>query len=156
MENLAMRMATLQDKQVISRWPSYLAEFSELDYALRNNGWLDEFLERENAWVYVAEQNQVPFAFSLLAMDGKAAAEFRIALHADYLGKGLGKIVTQRTLELGFQIHGLQRIHLIVRRRNHRARWLYEALGFQPCGSCIMMVNGCEVEFLQFECSSAL
>lgn len=149
MKNLLMRRATLQDRQTIVRWPSYPAEFSELDYALRDNGWLDEFLEK--AWVYVTEQDQVVVAFSLLAMEGESEAEFRIALHADYLGKGLGKVVTQRTLEVGFHVHGLKRIHLIVRKNNHRARKLYESIGFQPCGSCMQVVNGCRVEFQQFE-----
>ena len=151
MENLVTRRAKRQDRQAIAGWPPYPDEFGELDYALRKNGWLDEFLEKENAWIYVTEQDETPIAFSLLAMEGESGAEFRIALHADHLGKGLGRIVAQRTLELGFHVHGLQRIHLVVRRNNHRARNLYESMGFRPCGSCMKEVNGCSVEFQQFE-----
>ena len=151
MEKLVMRRAIPQDRRRIAGWPPYPAEFGELDYALRRNGWLDEFLEKENAWIYVTERDGAPIAFSLLAMEGVSGAEFRIALHADHLGKGLGRIITQRTMELGFHVHGLQRIHLIVRRNNHRARRLYESMGFRPCGSCVKDVNGCSVEFQQFE-----
>ena len=85
------------------------------------------------------------------ATAAQKAAEFRIALHADYPGKGLGRIVAQRTLEPGFHFHGLQRIHLIVRKNNHRARKLYESIGFRPCGCRMKEVHGCSVEFQQFE-----
>lgn len=146
-----MCRATLQDKQAIALWPAYPEEFRELDYALRENGWLDEFMGKENAWIYVAERDQVPIALSLLAMGEESEAEFRIALHADYLGKGLGRVIARRTLELGFHVHGLRRIHLIVRKNNHRARKLYESMGFQPSGSCMKVVDGCRVEFQQFE-----
>lgn len=144
-----MRRATPQDRRAIAKWPPYPAEFRELDYALRESGWLDEFLEK--AWIYVAERDQVPIALSLLAMGEESEAEFRIALHADYLGNGLGRVIAQRTLELGFHVHGLRRIHLIVRKNNHRARNLYESMGFQPSGSCMKVVDGFRVEFQQFE-----
>jgi hypothetical protein len=84
-------------------------------------------------------------------MEEESKAEFRIALHADYLGNGLGRVVTQRTLELEIHVHGLRQIHLIVRKNNHRARQLYESIGFQSSGSCIKVVNGCSVEFQKFE-----
>lgn len=149
-----MRRATLQDKRTIARWPAYPEEFREIDYALRDNGWLDEFLGK--AWIYIAERDREPIAFSLLAMEKESEAEFRIALHADFLGKGLGRIVARRTIELGFHVHGLRRIHLIVRKNNLRARNLYESMGFQLSGSCIKVVDGCSVEFKEFEYLHAL
>ena len=77
MGNLVTHRATGQDRQAIAGWPPYPAEFGELDYALRRNGWLDEYLEKENTWICVTEQDEVPIAFSLLATEGESSAEFR-------------------------------------------------------------------------------
>lgn len=151
MNKLLLRPLTLPDKQAILQWPAYPPEFIELDYALRANGWLDEFMNRPDNWLYAVELNKNLVAFTLLATTGKNEAELRIALHPHYLGKGLGKAATLRTMDAGFSNHGLIRIHLIVRKNNTRAIKLYAGIGFKFTGSCIKQVNKLPVEFHQME-----
>ena len=151
MNAIVLRPVTADDRIAITQWPAYPAEFSELDYALRANGWVDEFQGKPDNWVYAAELDKALVAFTLLATTGKQEAEFRIALHPYYLGQGFGRRITLNTLELGFRDKGLQRIHLIVRKNNPRAIRLYTGIGFSVYGCCIQPVNGKPVEFQRME-----
>ena len=151
MNAIMLRPATAHDKIAIAQWPAYPAEFSELDYALRANGWLDEFQGKADTWIYAAELDKALVAFTLLAITGKQEAEFRIALHPHYLGRGLGRAITLNTLELGFRDKTLKRIHLIVRKDHARAIKLYADIGFCEFECCIQTVNGKSVEFHRME-----
>jgi RimJ/RimL family protein N-acetyltransferase len=136
------------DLAVIQNWPTYPPEFEDLDYALRDNGWLDEHRGKPDTRLYVAEQAGKIIAFTLLSRTSETEAEFRIALRADKIGLGLGSILTRMTLEKGFVEMQLARIHLIVRKNNPRAIGLYRNLGFTECGECAKHVNGQQVNFL--------
>ena len=93
------------------------ADYTELDYALRaEGGWAHEAWSKRNAAIYVAERSGEVIAFSLLVDTDEAAAEFRIALRADMLGKRLGGVIAKKTLLQGFEVSGLSTIHLIVRK----------------------------------------
>ena len=85
-----------------------------------------------------AEESGVAIGFTILSKDSATSrqAEFRIALNPDYLGQGFGKMLTRMALEKGFQELELQRIYLIVRKKNPRARRLYENCGFVETGEC--------------------
>jgi len=61
-------------------------------------------------------------------------AEFRIALRPDILGQGAGEKLARMTIRKGFEELGIQRIYLIVRRSNPRARKLYLHCGFKDTG----------------------
>lgn len=137
------------DPAEIHNWPSYPAEFAELDYALRHGGWLAEFQDRTDTWIYVAKQADEIIAFSLLALTGVGEAEFRIALRADKIGHGIGKIFCSMTLHEGFSTLGLSRISLIVRKNNARAILLYRDIGFSLSGARVKIANGKSVEFLE-------
>jgi RimJ/RimL family protein N-acetyltransferase/catechol 2,3-dioxygenase-like lactoylglutathione lyase family enzyme len=146
-----LRVFTAQDDITIENWPAYPPEFADLDYALRKDGWIAEFRDQPNAQVYVAERAGALIAFSILALTAKGEAEFRIALRADKAGQGLGRIITAKTLQIGFEEIGLQRIHLIVRKNNPRAIGLYQCLNFAPCGECQMIINNKPTDFLKME-----
>ena len=60
---------------------------------------------------------------------GSYEAEFRIAIHPDRTGKGLGKEVTLSTLKTGFGHLNLSKVHLIVRKNNPLALRLYQNIG---------------------------
>ena len=45
------------DISVIKSWPPYPAEFSGLDYALRDRGWLDEYDGKPGTELFVARDN---------------------------------------------------------------------------------------------------
>lgn len=142
---------TFEDMLVIHQWPAYPKEFSKLDHALRSEGWLAEFYEKPDTWIYAAKQGCEMLAFTLLAKTDSLAAEFRIALHPHKLHQGLGKIITLMTLHEGFIALDLLRIHLIVRTNNATAIHLYQSLGFQENDKCTRIVNHEPVDFIGME-----
>jgi len=148
---IELRIMEAAEVAVIQNWPPYPAEFEELDYALRSNGWLDEHRNKPYTWLYVAEQDREVIAFTLLSKTSATEAEFRIAMRADKIGQGLGSSLTSMTLKKGFAEIKLARIHLIVRKNNPRAIRLYKSLGFTECGECVLLVNGKQVNFLEME-----
>lgn len=148
-----MKLREINDKDItnIKIWPSYPEEFKDLDYALRDSGWIDEYLGRDSTRIFVAEESGVAIGFTILSKDSATSgqAEFRIALNPDYLGQGLGKELIRMTLEKGFHKLGLQRIYLIVRKSNPRARRLYESCGFMETGECIKEIQGIMVDLFE-------
>lgn len=137
-----------QDAARIARWPAYPAEFADLDYALRDRGWLSDYRHRPAARCFVAEAAGDLLGFTILAKTGATEAEFRIALRPDLIGAGLGQHLARRTLALAFDEPGLMRVHLLVRLNNPRAIRLYQRLGFVPRETRRETFNGKEAEFL--------
>jgi len=139
------------DVATIAGWPAYPPEFEDLDYSLRNQGWLAEYSQRPNTWIFAVEQSGRLIAFTILSKTRDTEAEFRIALRADVIGQGLGGIITTETLAKGFGEIGLSRIHLIVRKNNPRAIRLYRRLGFTERGECWKVINEKCVHFLEMD-----
>ena len=148
---IQMRAFATQDEIAIENWPAYTPEFADIDYALRQDGWLAEFRDQPETRIYVAEESGELIAFTILSLTAHDEAEFRFALRADKVGQGLGRIITTKTLEIGFDEIGLKRIHLIVRKNNPRALRLYQRLNFSNCGECQMLVNNKPTDFLKME-----
>jgi nicotinamidase-related amidase/RimJ/RimL family protein N-acetyltransferase len=119
----------------------------QMDYALREKGWLDECRSRSDAFVYAVEDGNDLVGFTILLKADAAEAEFRIALRADKTGMGLGKSATFQTLQIGFGYHGFSRIHLIVRKNNSRGIKLYQQIGFVDRGECCKEIQGRPVDF---------
>jgi RimJ/RimL family protein N-acetyltransferase len=152
---LEFRSIETGDAAVIHGWPPYPPEFAELNYALRDDGWLDKFRQKPATAIYVARQHGEIVAFSLLSKTAESSAEFRIALRADRLGRGLGKTVAALTLAQGFSDPGLNCIHLIVRKNNIRAQHLYRQLGFRETGRALMEINGSLIDFIEMKISKS-
>lgn len=148
---LQLKKAEEPDIATIKQWPPYPPEFDELDYALREGGWLDEFRGKPGTTYYAAKEGSDLVGFTLLSRTSEKEAEFRIALRADKLGHGLGGTITTLTLQKGFEELGLERIHLIVRKSNPRAKKLYERLGFTLAGDCVKEIHGKMVEFYSMD-----
>jgi diamine N-acetyltransferase len=145
---IELRPITEEDAAKIKNWPPYTGEFEAMDYALRDDGWLDEYRERPLTWVYIALLKRVTIGFSLLSTTNVGEAEFRIAIHPDWIGKGFGSQIALETLKKGFcQLH-LIRIHLIVRKENHVAIHLYEKLGFIKSGESSRVIQGKIIDFI--------
>lgn len=142
-----LRLQLAKDILIIRNWPPYPPEFEELDYALRENGWIGEFHGKPEVCIYVAEHENEIVGFTVLAKTNPAEAEFRIAMRPDKIGTGLGKVITAMTMNKGFAT-GLSQISLVVRKNNQRAFRLYRHLGFCICGKCVKTVNGRPVSFL--------
>ena len=148
---IQLRDITDNDRVEIEHWPSYPADFQDLDYALREGGWLDEYRERPETWCFAAEEAGELIGFTILSKTGTDDAEFRIALRPDKTGGGLGTFVTGMTLEAGFTDIGLARIHLIVRKNNPRALRVYNGLGFKETGECVKIINGMNVDIIMMD-----
>lgn len=148
---MKLREMNEQDIAVINSWHAYPEDFKDLDYALRDMGWIDQFSSKEETKIYTGEENAVIIGSTILSSDKGAGgqAEFRIALNPDILGQGIGKKLTQMTLERGFRELGLHEIYLIVRKNNHRARMLYEYIGFQYSGECCKEICGTMVDLFE-------
>jgi len=141
------------DISVIKSWPPYPAEFAGLDYALRDSGWLDEYATKPGTEFFVARENGEMVGFSLLSGESGGCAEFRIALHPEWVGRGRGKEIALLTLWHGFSRNETRAIRLIVRKTNPRAQKLYASLGFENAGECIEEVQGIPVEFYRMAIS---
>jgi len=135
------------DIPVIKSWPVYPPEFSELDYCLRDGGWIDEYGKKPGAAILVALDYGEMIGFSILARDGRGGAEFRIALRPDRIGKGDGRTVLLRTLEYCFADMTIHTVRLIVRKNNLRAQRLYAAVRFQVTGETTEEIQGQPVPF---------
>lgn len=148
---MLLREINEQDIAIIKLWPAYPEEFKDLDYALRDSGWIDEYQGLDSTWIYIAEESGAVIGFTILSKDSDTIhqAEFRIALNPDYLGQGFGKKLTRLTLDRGFRELELQRIYLIVRKSNPRARRLYENCGFAKTGECRKEIQGIIVDLFE-------
>uniref|UniRef100_E6QSP8 GCN5-related N-acetyltransferase n=1 Tax=mine drainage metagenome TaxID=410659 RepID=E6QSP8_9ZZZZ len=148
---ILLRLLTLADVAEIGHWPAYPAEFAELDYALRQDGWIAEFQNKPGTCLYGAEQSGQLVALAILAMSAPGESEFRIAIHPDQVGKGLGKQITRLVLAQGFHQGGLLRIHLLVRKNHPRAINLYQKMNFNFSGECSKYINHRVTDFYQME-----
>ena len=142
-----LRSITAEDIAQIKNWPAYVDGFEQMDYALREHGWLDEYRDQPEAWIYIAEANEQIIGFCLLNVTAEGQAEFRIAIHPHKMGKGLGKKVAIATLKKGFQQLNMDKIHLIVRKNNHPAIKLYQSIGFIKSGESTHTIQNKCIEF---------
>ena len=148
---IELRPIRAEDIAEIKQWPRYHGGFEQMDYALRDNGWLDEFRDRKNTWNYAVALNRSLIGFSLLSVIAEGDAEFRIAIHPDWTGKGVGREITIATLKTGFRHLNLAKIHLIVRKNNPRALKLYKRAGFATIGESVHRVQGKDADFIDMD-----
>jgi diamine N-acetyltransferase len=146
-----LRPCTHNDIAIIQGWPPYPPEFRDLDYALREDGWLDEYRQKNGADILIADDGGTIAGFSIIVREPGGRAEFRIALHPEKLGQGRGKTITHLSLVHGFSDTATNTIRLIVRKNNPRAERLYKELHFRQTGECIKEIQGKPVEFYQME-----
>ncbi len=146
-----LRPLTLTDMVEIEYWPPYQAEFAGLDYALRQDGWIAEFQNKPGTCLYGAEQSGQLVALAILSMSAPGESEFRLAIHPEHTGKGLGKQVTRLVLAQGFHQNGLLRVHLLVRKNHLRAINLYQQMNFSFSGECSKCINHRATDFYMME-----
>lgn len=139
------------DVAAIHRWPPYPSWAKDLDYALREGGWLDQFPESPRTRRLSAWRAEELVGFSILADIAEGDAEFYIAVHPDRIGSGIGRAITRETLTVGFREFGLDRIHLKVRDWHERGIALYQSEGFRITGTCITDVQDRPIRFVTME-----
>jgi RimJ/RimL family protein N-acetyltransferase len=144
---ISLRPLNRDDFAVITAWPAYGGDMAQMDYALRTGGWLAEWADRPETHLFGADVDGELIAFTMLVLTAPGDAELRIAIRSDMTGRGLGGEIMVQTLASGFRDLGLGRIHLIVRKNNHRGIALYRRLGFRHCGELNKPIQGAMVEF---------
>jgi RimJ/RimL family protein N-acetyltransferase len=144
---LTLRPLDRDDFIEITSWPAYGDDMAQMDYALRSGGWLAEWADRPETHLFGAELDGELIAFTMLVLTAPCDAELRIAIRGDMTGRGLGAEIMTQTLASGFRDLGLDRIHLIVRKNNHRGISLYRRLGFYHRGEVSKPIQGVLVEF---------
>ena len=142
-----------KDIVAIKKWPKYTGAHAQMDYAIRENGWMDCFCGVPNNYCFIAKIQKLRVGFSLLIHNGKQDAEFRVAVHPDFVGSGYGKQIIRKTLEIGFEKQGLNVINLIVRKNNSIAQNLYLDFGFTQQGEVNENIQGEDVEFFVMKIS---
>jgi diamine N-acetyltransferase len=104
---LLLKSISREDVASIRSWPPYPGQVADLDYALRCEGWLDQFLESPTTRRFAAWDGLELIAFSVLTRIAEGAAEFYIAVHPERIGRGIGRELTNKTVCFGFQELGL-------------------------------------------------
>jgi hypothetical protein len=51
---IELRPLRADDVAEIKKWPRYSGGFEQMDYAVRDNGWIDEFRGKPDARIYAA------------------------------------------------------------------------------------------------------
>ncbi|MCK9580784.1 MAG: GNAT family N-acetyltransferase [Methanoregula sp.] len=148
---ITLRPILDEDIRLIKSWPQYPPEFSDLDYSLRDGGWLDEYWKKPQTAILVAMDQGEVIGFSVLSRDSPGKKEFRIALHPHRIGAGKGKTILCRTLEYCFADMTVTSVRLIVRKNNLRAQKLYTSVKFQPTGECTEEIQGKTIPFFMME-----
>ena len=148
---MKLRPLSAADQRTVRGWPPYPSEFADLDYALRADGWLDQFPAGPGNHRYGAWVDRDLVGFSILTETGPGEAEFFIALHPERLGQGIGRELTPLVLAEGFRALGLRRIHLKVRSWHTRGIHLYAQAGFREVGETEMEIRGKRERFVLME-----
>ncbi len=136
-----------KDIVAIKKWPKYIGIHAQMDYAIRENGWLDCFCGVPGNYGFIFKIKELRVGFSLLIHSGKQEAEFRIIVHPDFVGSGHGKQIIRKTLAIGFKKLELNEINLIVRKNNSIAKSLYLDSGFTQQGEIKKNIHGKDIDF---------
>ena len=139
------------DKQIVLNWPHYPEPYHELDYSLREGGWLDTIGAHPGCKKYGYYIHDVLSAFSLLDVKTIENAEFLIAVKGDFINKGIGKEFCIKTLKQGFEELNLCRIFLKVRINHSIGIRLYEKVGFKKIGETWEITDNKNVHFYLME-----
>ena len=90
--------------------------------------------ERKDLTVAVNDSEVIGFANLYNYVASKSAFVGNIVVKNGMRGKGLGRRIVLHMLNLAFEKHGLQEVHLSVFNQNTKALLLYSSLGFRPYG----------------------
>jgi len=140
-----------QDIDAIKNWKQYDGAHSQMDYAIRENGWLDTYCGESMNHCFAAKEEEICVGFSILIDKKEREAEFRVAVSPDFIGSGYGRKIINNTLTLGFEVYKYKIISLIVRKNNPYAIKLYQRHGFILYGETTENIQGQCIEFFKMK-----
>ena len=141
---IALSSLKSEDIEIIKTWPPYPPEFLEIDYAIRDGGWLDSIKDSDYLSINI---NGILIGFIGMFGIKENSGEILIAMHADYIGKGYGSSSMKSAIDYYFKKYNFSQITLDVRKTNPIAKHVYEKLGFIDCGESTRNIQGKSVEF---------
>ncbi len=134
-KDLAPLYEQKNDPEVAGLLGGFSSGYARADLA----DWIEFHRQRKDEIVWViadAETDECLGHVGLYKLDHRIrSAEFAILLgDKKRWGQGIGREVTRRVVDYGFQMLNLNRIELNVLEYNERARRLYQSLGFREEG----------------------
>lgn len=142
--NLKIRKLTNEDKELIKNW-RYSQEYSEFNYALKTNGWIDSYCCGVDTLCFSCKEGENIIGYFIFIERNEN--EFRILINPDYLGKGFGKKIVKKALEMGFEELEFESITLIVRKYHEVAIKLYKTYGFEIVGEKTEIIENQSIDF---------
>lgn len=141
---MEIRKLSIEDKKEIKNW-KYDEQYSEFNYALKDNGWIDTYCCGEDTLCFSCKESNSLIGYFIFIE--KNNNEFRILINPKYLGKGFGKKIVEEALEMGFKELEFNEINLIVRKHHNVAIKLYETYGFKIIGETTEIIDGSKIDF---------
>ncbi len=134
---LRYKRAGAKEREQIRTW-RYEGAYASFNYALEAGGWLDAF-PKDRIYSVEAESRIVGVFFLIERNDRRW--EYRILVHPEELGQGLGKRITLLALREALCL-GIDELMLLVRRDHDVAYRLYRSVGFVETGMVREWVAG--------------
>ncbi|WP_292663437.1 GNAT family N-acetyltransferase [Nitratifractor sp.] len=135
--HLRVKPADTKQLEQICTW-RYEGAYASFNYALKAGGWLDAF-QKDRIYSVEEECRIVGVFFLIERNDGRW--EYRILVHPQELGKGLGKRITLLALCEARRL-GIDELMLLVRQDHETAHRLYRSVGFVETGMVRERVAG--------------
>ncbi len=87
-------------------------------------------------FLFAVYDDDIPVGFMLLEedMDEDRLDLWRIMLAVEHEGKGYGTAAVKLMIQYAKESGRYKHIYLLCGHKNHRARHIYDKLGFQPTG----------------------
>ncbi len=135
--HLRVKSADTKQLEQIRTW-RYEGAYAPFNYALEVGGWLDAF-QKDRIYSVEKECRIVGVFFLIERNDGRW--EYRILVHPEELGKGMGKRITLLALCEALSL-GIDELMLLVRQDHETAYRLYRSVGFVETGMVREQVAG--------------
>jgi diamine N-acetyltransferase len=141
-DRVTLRHMVRNDVDAMAAWPSFTEpelQWANLDLTFPSER--DAYFDRgrtngnRRRFVIINERNEIVGTVGLRNVDFQAGeATLGIIIRADVVGMGYGTDTVRTILRYAFDILELKRVLLDVAISNHRARHVYDKLGFTPIG----------------------
>ncbi len=135
--HLRVEPADTKQLEQIRTW-RYEGAYAPFNYALESGGWLDAF-QKDRIYSVEEECRIVGVFFLIERNDGRW--EYRILVHPEELGKGMGKRITLLALSKARRL-GIDELMLLVRQDHETAHRLYRSVGFIETGTECEVIAG--------------
>ncbi len=145
---ITLRDLAEPDIGLIGAWPTYRAEYAEMDKYLRKGGLPEAFYRDPQTRAFAAiGPGQDLIGLCALIEETARQAEFVVFIRDDAIGKGIGERVSRLILEKAFCVFRYEKLDLVVRQHKRKEQRLYVKLGFRVVSECHLEREGRMIPF---------